>query len=135
LYAHCLARLPKATGRQIVINDYAAEYAAARQYATWETYRQSRREHPAIERKLADVVRRQTGRWARYRGRARVRIQYIVTGLVVNIKRMVHVLVNPTRSRAAPSEAYPVPASPAPHMHRPSMMHAGAIHLCGCVDP
>jgi transposase len=110
LYAHCLARLPKATGRQVVINDYAAEYAAARQFATSEAYRQIRREHPAIERKLADVIRRHAGRWARYRGRARVRIQYLLTGLVVNIKRMVHLLVNPTPSRAAPTEAYPVPA-------------------------
>jgi transposase len=110
LYAHCLARLPKATGRQVVINDYAAEYAAARDYATSEAYRQIRREHPAIERKLADVVRRHAGRWARYRGRARVRIQYLLTGLVVNIKRMVHLLVNPTPSRAAPTEAYPVSA-------------------------
>lgn len=110
LFAHCLARLPKATGRQVVINDYAAEYAAARAFATTEAYRQIRREHPAIERKLADVVRRHGGRWARYRGRAQVRIQYLLTGLVVNIKRMVHLLENPTPSRAAPIETYPVPA-------------------------
>jgi transposase len=65
LYAQCLARLPKATGRQVVINDYAAEYAAARDYARSERYRQIRREHPAIERKLADVGRRHAGRWVR----------------------------------------------------------------------
>lgn len=110
LFAHCLARLPKATGRQVVINDYAAEYAAARAFATTEGYRQMRREHPAIERKLADMVRHHAGRWARYRGRARVRIQYLMTGLVVNVKRIVHLLVNPTPSRVAPSEVYPVPA-------------------------
>ncbi|PDW01348.1 IS1182 family transposase [Candidatus Chloroploca asiatica] len=108
LFAQCLTRLPKATGRQVVINDYAVEYAAARAYATSEAYRQIRREHPAIERKLADVVRRHAGRWARYRGRARVRIQYLLTGLVVNIKRMVHLLGNPAPSRAAPSDVYPV---------------------------
>lgn len=110
LFDRCLARLPKATGRQVVINDYAAEYAEARQYATTDRYRQLRREHPAIERKLADVVRRHAGRWARYRGRARVRIQYLLTGLVVNVKRMVHLLVPPAPSRAAPTDAYPVAA-------------------------
>ena len=110
LYAQCLARLPNATGRQVVINDYAAEYAAARDDASSERYRQIRREHPAIERKLADVVRRHAGRWARYRGRARVRIHYLLTGLVVNVKRMVRLLVNPSPSRAAPTEAYPVAA-------------------------
>jgi transposase len=110
LQAQCLKQVAKTTGRMVVINDYAAEYATARQYATTDRYRQLRREHPAIERKLADVVRRHAGRWARYCGRARVRIQYLVTGLVVNIKRMVQLLVNPTPSRAAPTETYPVPA-------------------------
>jgi hypothetical protein len=92
----------------VVINDYAAEYAAARAFATTEAYRQIRREHPAIERKLADVVRRHAGRWARYRGRARVRIQYLLTGLVVNVKRMVHLLVPPAPSRTASTPVYPV---------------------------
>jgi transposase len=110
LFDHCLGRLPKATGRQVVINDYAAEYAAAREFATSEPYRQIRREHPAIERKLADVVRRHAGRWARYRGRARVRIQYLLTGLVVNVKRMVQLLGTPAPSRAAPNDLYPVSA-------------------------
>lgn len=53
LQARCLERLPKATGRMVVINDYTAEYVAARQKATTAAYRQVRREHPAIERKLA----------------------------------------------------------------------------------
>jgi hypothetical protein len=108
LQSQCLARLPKATGRQVVINDYATEYAAARQYATTESYRQLRREHPAVERKLADVVRRHAGRWARYRHRVRVRIQYLLTGLVVNVKRMVRLLLKPATSKLTPCPAYPV---------------------------
>jgi transposase len=95
LQARCLGRLPKATGRMVVINDYAAEYAAARQKAATAAYRQVRREHPAIERKLAEVVRQHDGRWARYRGRGRNRIQYLLTGLVVNVKRMVRLLGPP----------------------------------------
>jgi IS5 family transposase len=53
--ARCLKQLAKATGRIVVVNDYAAEYAAARQKATTPGYQQVRREHRAIERKLAEV--------------------------------------------------------------------------------
>jgi transposase len=99
LQAQCLAHLPKATGRMVVVNDYAAEYTAARQQATSAAYRQVRREHPAIERKLAEVVRQHDGRRSRYRGRRRNRIQYLLTGLVVNVKRMVRLLLGPAQPR------------------------------------
>lgn len=108
LQARCLERLPKATGRMVVINDYTAEYVAARQKATTAAYRQVRREHPAIERKLAEVVRQHDGRWARYRGRARNRIQYLLTGLVVNVKRMVRLLLGPPPERDRCAAVYPI---------------------------
>jgi hypothetical protein len=101
----CLERLPKATGRMVMINDYAAEYAAARQKAETPAYQPVRREHPAIERKLAELVRHHDGRRARYRGRAASRIQYLLTGLVVNVKRMVRLLLRPPQP---PREVYPV---------------------------
>jgi transposase len=110
LQARCLERLPKATGRMVVLNDYAAEYAAARQKAATAAYRQVRREHPAIERKLAEVVRQHDGRWARYRGRARNRIQYLLTGLVVNVKRMVRLLLGPPRAGGSCAPGYPIAA-------------------------
>lgn len=99
LQAGCLKQLAKANGRIVVVNDYAAEYAAARQKATTPGYQQVRREHRAIERKLAEVVRQHGGRRARYRGRARNRIQYLLTGLVINIKRMVRLLFEPAQAR------------------------------------
>jgi hypothetical protein len=99
LQARCLSHVAKANGRIVVVNDYAAEYTAARQQATTPGYRQVRREHRAIERKLAEVVRQHDGRRARYRGRARVSIQYLLTGLVINIKRMVRLLVEPAQAR------------------------------------
>jgi transposase len=99
LQALCLEHLPKATGRMVVVNDYATEYTAARHKATTPGYRQVRREHPAIERKLAEVVRQHDGRRTRYRGRARSRIQYLLTGVVVNIKRMVRLLLGPAQPR------------------------------------
>ena len=54
-----------------------------------------RRQHPAIERKLAELVRRHELRHARYRGRARVWYQSLLTGLVVNLKRLVRLLSVP----------------------------------------
>jgi len=99
----CLKHVAKANGRIVVVNDYAAEYAAARQKVTTPGYQQVRREHRAIERKLAEVVRQHDGRRARYRGRSRLSIQYLLTGLVVNVKRMVRLLLGspPPQERCA----------------------------------
>ena len=113
LQAQCVYKLPTTTGRMVVINDYAVEYAAARQYATTADYRQIRREHPAIERKLADMIRHHGGRVARYWGQARVCIQYLLLGLVVNVKRMVRLLV---------------PAPPRPGRPRPVVRGSGLKH-------
>jgi transposase len=89
----CLKHVAKANGRIVVVNDYAAEYAAARQKVTTPGCQKVRWEHRAIERKLAEVVRQHDGRRARYRGRARVSIQYLLTGLVINVKCMVRLLL------------------------------------------
>jgi hypothetical protein len=74
LQERCLKHVAKANGRIVVVNDYAAEYTAARQKVTTPGYQQVRHEHRAIERKLAEVVRQHDGRRARYRGRARLSI-------------------------------------------------------------
>jgi hypothetical protein len=99
LQARCLKQLAKANGRIVVVNDYAAEYRAARQKTATPGYRQVRREHRAIERKLAEVVRQHDGRWARYRGRACNRLQYLLAGLVINVKRMVRLLLKPAQGQ------------------------------------
>jgi hypothetical protein len=99
LQERCLKHVAKVNGRMVVVNDYAAEYAAARPKATTPRYQQVCQEHRAIERKLAEVVRQHDGRRARYRGRARTRIQYLLTGLVVNVKRMVRLLLEPPQPR------------------------------------
>ena len=91
LMGRCMERLPQ-QGRSVTKNDYEAEYKAARQRAETERYRQVRREHPKVERKLAEIVRYHGGRYARYRRLARVTIQYLLTGMVVNIKRIVKLL-------------------------------------------
>lgn len=87
----CLSN-PTAKRRNVTKNDYEAEYAAAKAKAKTPEYAAVRRRHPAIERKLAELVRRHDLRHARYRGRLRVLYQALVTSLVVNLKRMVRLL-------------------------------------------
>jgi len=91
LRAQCLS--PKTTGgRSVTKSDYAAQYHAAQQRAETAAYQDVRREHPRIERKLADLIRWHNGRHVRYRGRLRVKIQYLLTAVVVNCKRIVKLL-------------------------------------------
>jgi transposase len=95
LREQCLVNPQSPKGRTVTKNDYAAEYAAAQAKAQTPAYAQVRREHPAIERKLAELVRRHEARHARYRGRWRVLFQSLMTGLVVNLKRIVRLLDAP----------------------------------------
>jgi transposase len=92
LQARCMAQPPKGKGRSVIKNDYQAEYAAARARAKTPGYAAVRQQHPRVERKLADIVRYHDGRRSRYRGQWRVQVQYLLTGLVVNVKRMVKLL-------------------------------------------
>lgn len=91
LRAHCLKPTSRG-GRRVGKNDYEAQYRAANARAQTEQYREVRRWHPRIERKLAELIRWHNGRRVRYRGRPRVKIQYWLTALVVNCKRIVKLL-------------------------------------------
>jgi len=100
LRLECLAQ-PNAQKRMVVKNDYEADYAAARAKAQTPEYADVRRQHPAIERKLSELVGRHGMRRARYRTRLKVLFQGLMTTLVVNLKRVVRLLFAP-RERAAP---------------------------------
>jgi len=91
LRAQCL---PDATSqrRSVLKNYYEAEYRAVGAKAQTASYAQVRRQHPAIERKLSEMVRRHDVRHARYRGQKRVLRQGVLTALVVNMKRMARLL-------------------------------------------
>jgi hypothetical protein len=93
----CLAN-PKAKSRTVIKNDYEAEYQAAQAKARTPEYAATRKEHPAIERKLSELVNRHDARHARYRGRRGVLWQALLIGLVVNLKRMVRLLSAPLAS-------------------------------------
>jgi transposase len=94
LRAQCLQPTTRG-GRSIIKNDYEAQYRAAQQRAQTPAYQEVRRAHPRIERKLADMIRWHNGRRVRYRGRVRVKIQYLLTAIVVNCKRIVKLLSLP----------------------------------------
>ena len=84
----CLAD-PKKKSRSVDKNDYEAEYKAAQAKAATAEYAKIRKEHPAIERKLSELVRRHDLRHARYRGLSKVLRQALLSGMAVNLKRMV----------------------------------------------
>jgi transposase len=94
LRTQCLQPSTK-RGRSITKNDYEAQYHAAQRRAQTAEYYAVRREHPRIERKLADLIRWHDGRRVRYRGRLRVKIQYLLTAIVVNCKRIIKLLSLP----------------------------------------
>jgi transposase len=100
LQGQCVARLPQSTGRVVIKNHHEKEYQAARAKAQTQAYRAVRREHPAIERKLGEMARWHRGRWARYRGQAKVLLQGLLTGLVVNVKRLVRLAADGEAARA-----------------------------------
>jgi transposase len=79
-------------GRAVSKNDFQAQYKAAQRRATTDEFKQIRKEHPAIERKLNEFVRWHNGRHVRYRGQMRVKVQYLLLAVVVNCKRMVRLL-------------------------------------------
>jgi transposase len=91
LRANCL-KSDKRGARKVSKNDFQAQYNAAKQRATSDEFKQIRKEHPAIERKLNELVRWHDGRRVRYRGRLRVKAQYLLLGIVVNCKRIVRLL-------------------------------------------
>jgi transposase len=91
-----------AFGRSVSKNDYEAEYQRARERAKTDGYAAVRREHPAVERKLNELLNHHGGRRAQYWGRAKVHMQHLMTGFVVNVKRIVTLMIalraNPGRT-------------------------------------
>jgi transposase len=88
LREQCLANAATKS-RTVIKNDYETEYRAAREKSQTPQYAKVRKEHPAIERKLAEMARRHDLRHARYRGLQKVRRQALLTGLTINLKRIV----------------------------------------------
>jgi transposase len=92
LRSQCLQNPEQKSRRAVVKNDYEAEYRRARAKAKTPEFVQVRKEHPKIERKLGEMVRWHRARRARYWGRSKVLVQALLTAMVVNVKRMAHLL-------------------------------------------
>jgi transposase len=90
----CLSN-PQTKSRTVIKTDYEPEYKAAQAKAQTPDYAKVRKEHPAIERKLSELVRRHGLRHARFRGLPRVLYQALATCLVVNMKRIVRLMFVP----------------------------------------
>ena len=91
----CMAKLPGTTGRTVIKNEYEEQYQQMRAKAQTAEYAAVRREHPKVERKLSELVRRHGARRARYRGRWKVLRGQLMRAVVVNVKRIVHLLCAP----------------------------------------
>jgi transposase len=92
LLSQCMQKLPEERGRQVNKNDYEPEYQATRDLAQTKAYSDVRKLHPKVERKLAEIVRFHGGRRTRFWGSRRVAVQYLLTTMVVNLKRIVRLL-------------------------------------------
>jgi transposase len=92
LQSQCMAKPPKTTGRTVIRNGYDAEYDRMRAKAQTSQYAEVRREHPKIERKLAELVRWHGARRARYRGRWKVLCGQFLAATAANVKRIVYLL-------------------------------------------
>ena len=93
LQQQCVAKPGEgAFGRSVSKNDYEAEYQRARERAQTDEFAAVRREHPDVERKLNELLNHHGGRRARYWGRAKVHTQELMTGFVVNVKRIVNLM-------------------------------------------
>lgn len=89
LIKQCVAKPGQgAFGRSVTKNDYEREYQRARRRAKTAAFAAVRREHPAVERKLNEVMNHHGGRHARYWGLAKVWVQETMTCFVVNVKRI-----------------------------------------------
>ncbi len=75
-------------GRGVTKNDYEAEHERARARTKTEAYAAVRREHPAIERKLNEVMNQHGGRHTKYWGKPKTTAQALMTCFTVNVKRI-----------------------------------------------
>lgn len=104
LAARCVARPGQgAFGRTVNKSDYEAEYQRARERATTAEYAAARQTHPAVERKLNEVLNHHGGRRARYWGLPKVDIHECMACFTVNVKRLIQLAQDVGRSCCARS--------------------------------
>ena len=104
LAAQCVTRIGQgAFGRTVNKSDYEMQYQRARERAATTEYAAARRAHPAVERKLNEVLNHHGGRRARYWGLSKTHLQECMTCFTVNVKRLVRLTLEAGRSVCAPA--------------------------------
>lgn len=98
LLIQCMKKLANKTGRTVIKNEYEAEYQRMRTKAKTPEYAAVRAEHPKIERKLSELVRRHGARRTRYRGRGKVPCGHLLAAMAANVKRVMKLLCAPELS-------------------------------------
>jgi transposase len=101
LRVECLENPESRHGRVVYKNDYEAEYRKVEEKANTPAYKETRRTHPKIERKLGEMARHHNARRACFRGLPKAFIQAMLTALVVNVKRMVQLLAQKMNESAS----------------------------------
>lgn len=94
LQSQCMRKPPKNIGRSVNMSDYEVEYRRMRAKAQTSQYTAVRKQHPKVERKLADLVRWHGVRRTRYRGRWKVLCGQLLAATAANVKRIVCLLTN-----------------------------------------
>lgn len=79
-------------GRKVRVNEYASEYERARAKTKTDEYAQIRKEHPMVERTLNELVNHRKARRARYWGVAKTKLQGLLAGTVMNLKRILRMV-------------------------------------------
>jgi transposase len=79
---------PGSSGRSLEIHPHCAEIRARRAEMQTREFKEEMKHRPAIEGTLSEMVRKHGLRRARYRGKAKVRLQHLFTGAAVNLKRL-----------------------------------------------
>lgn len=92
---------PGKSGRSLEISPYYQEITARRQEAKTIAFKEDMKHRPAIEGTLSEMVRRHGFRRARYRGKDKVRLQYLFTGAAVNLKRLIYALAARRKAQRA----------------------------------
>jgi len=82
-------------GRSLTLHPYRAALQARRAEAKTEAFREQLHLRAGIEATISELVRGHQTRRARYRGKAKLRLQAYFTATAVNLKRVLRWLVHP----------------------------------------
>lgn len=83
---------PGKHGRTLTLNIYHEQLSARRAEQETPEFRERMKQRAAVEGTISTLVRKHGARRTRYRGTARVRLQYLLTGAAVNLKHLARAL-------------------------------------------